>query len=302
MVPELTMLEPSDLFSRKLLLVTGKGGIGKTLLTAALGQLAASQGKRVLLVEYVACDQLAPLFGGQLPGHTERTVAPRIDCVNIDPTENFREYVTKYLKQKRLYDTIFSHRVVKSFINTVPGLAELMLLGRLFYHCELQEARPYDLVILDAFASGHFLSLMTTPDAIRDTSIGGPLNKETERVRNFLQDASKCATVFVTIPEPLVVSETLDFLPLLREKSPSKVAALVVNRMPPDIMGLPMEGPATAYLRRAHTVAQEALATLKSGIADTKLPLWTLPELGFVPTPLPGDFAARFFSRHGGEP
>ena len=290
------MLESHALFNRKLLLVTGKGGIGKTLLTAALGQLAAAQGKRVLLVEFVACDQLAPLFGGQLPGHSERTVAPGIDCVNIDPAENFREYVTKYLKQKRLYDTIFSNRVVRSFISTVPGLSELMLLGRLFYHCELQEAHPYDLVIFDAFASGHFLSLMTTPEAVLGTSLGGPLNRETERVQSFLKDETKCATIFVTIPEPLVVSETLDFLPKLAEKSPTKVAGLVVNRMPPDISGLTLEGAATAYLRGSDAVAAAALATLKTGLEEFKLPIWTLPELGFVPTPLPGDFAAKFFN------
>ena len=290
------MLEPQDLFSRKLLLVTGKGGIGKTLLTAALGQLAASQGKRVLLVEFVACDQLAPLFGGQLPGHSERTVAPGIDCVNIDPAENFREYVIKYLKQRRLYDTIFSNRVVRSFISTVPGLSELMLLGRLFYHCELQEGHPYDLVIFDAFASGHFLNLMTTPEAVLATSLGGPLQRETERVQQFLKDETKCATIFVSIPESLVISETLDFLPKLAEKSPSKVAALVLNRMPPDVSALTSTGAAANYLNRADAMATEALSTLEAGLGELHPPIWTLPELGFIPEPLPNDFALRFFN------
>ena len=299
------MLDPSALLSRKLLLVTGKGGIGKTLLTGCLGQLAAAAGKRVLLVEYVASDQLAPLFGATLVGHSERSVAPNIDCLNLDPTENFREYMTKYLGQRVLYDTIFSHKVVQSFIKTVPGLAELMLLGRLYYHCELAPEPRYDLVILDGFASGHFLSLMTTPAAVLHTALGGPLIRETERVSAFLADRDKCGIVYVAIPEALVISETLDFLPRLATHSPTAIAGLVLNRTPPPLSAHSLPGPAAEYLARKAESAATAEAMLTEGLAalsthlSSPLPIWTLPEVGFVSEPLPVDFAAKIFNAEG---
>ena len=299
------MLDPTELLSRKLLLVTGKGGIGKTVLTACLGQLAAAAGKRVLLVEYVACDQLAPLFGATLIGHSERSVAPNIDCLNLDPTENFREYMTKYLGQRVLYDTIFSHKVVQSFIKTVPGLAELMLLGRLYYHCELAPEPRYDLVILDGFASGHFLSLMTTPAAVLHTALGGPLIRETERVSAFLADRDKCGIVYVTIPEALVISETLDFLPRLAAQSPTAIAGVVINRTPPPLSTLSLPGPAADYLARIAESAAAATAMLTEGLAvmtphdSSPMPIWTLPEVGFIPEPLPADFAAKIFTAQG---
>src|SRR5690606_16574585 len=94
-----------------------------------------------------------------------------------------------------------------------------------------------ELVIFDGHATGHFLSLMTTPDAVLDTRLGGPLVRETERVRDFLADPVKCGLVYVCVPEDLVVSETLDFLPRLAQKSPARLSAIIANRCP-----VPFEG------------------------------------------------------------
>ena len=290
------MLDPSGLFARKLLLVTGKGGIGKTLVAAALGQQAAALGKRTLLVESAACDQLAPLFGSPDTDHEERTVAPNLDCINLLPPDNFRAYVTKYLGQRRLYDTVFSHKVVSSFINTIPGLAEVMLLGRLFYHAELDKAGVYDLVVFDAFASGHFLSLMTTPQAAINAGFGGPLASETTRVRDFLADQSKTGIVYVATPAALVVSETLDVLPQLQAKSPAKVAQVVLNRVPGQPHLDLINTSSGAYLQRRFIAATEAEKTLSAGLVELGLTYAALPDLGFIDEPLAPDFATAFFA------
>lgn len=215
---------------KKLVFVTGKGGIGKTAVTGALGAWSAGSGQKTLMVESSHRDQLAPLFGRDPVGHTEISIAPHLSCINLSPAENFREYVTKYLGQKRLYDTVFSNRVVKSFINTIPGFGEIMMLGRLFYSCELAPAPRDDLVLFDGYASGHFLSLMTTPDAVLATKLGGPLVKETERVKAFLRDSTKVGILYVLTPEPLVVAEALDFLPRLHRESPASLMGVVINR------------------------------------------------------------------------
>jgi anion-transporting ArsA/GET3 family ATPase len=297
------MLDTAPLFTKRLLLVTGKGGIGKSLVAAALGQAAAAAGKRVLLLESAADDHLAPMFGRPALGHVETIVQPNLSVINLDPPETFREYVVKYLGQPKLFDKVFSNRVVQSFIHTIPGFAEVMMLGRLLYTAELAPAPRHDLVVFDSWASGHFLSLMTTPDAVIHSTLGGPLVKETQRVRAFLADPAKCGIVYVGVPEDLVVSECLDFLPQLRDKSPAQVLSVVMNRMPPapstaEAAAPAAVRPAVAYAahRRAH--AEGALAELERGLeaAGMRLPLWLLPDLGFVDEPLAPDFGPRLLA------
>ena len=303
------MLDPTPFFTKKLLLVTGKGGIGKSLVTAALGQLAAERGLRTLLVENASQDQLGPLFGLPALGHQESQIQPQLSCLNIGSEENFREYVVKYLGQRMLYETVFSNRLVKSFMSTVPGLAEVMLLGRLFYIAELKEGERPDLVVFDAPASGHFMSLMTTPDAVLKSSLGGPLVRETERVNGFLASPDKCAVLYVTVPEDLVVSEALEFLPRLAAASPARLGGVVVNRVPApdpvlDELALQHPTPVSIYLEERRAAAREALQTLRLGLDElargsAALALATLPELGFIDEPLGRGFGERFLAGRG---
>ena len=150
------------LLQKKLILVTGKGGIGKTLSSVALALLARSQGKRVCLVESSAHDQLAPLFGHDPVGHQVKEVMPGISVINLNPQDNFRDFVIKHLGFAKLFEKVFTKPLVRSFIQTLPGISELTLLGRLYYFCELDRDDRFDLVIFDGFASGHFLSLLKT--------------------------------------------------------------------------------------------------------------------------------------------
>jgi anion-transporting ArsA/GET3 family ATPase len=299
-------LQPQALFGKKLLLITGKGGIGKTLVTAALGRLAAQNGLRTLLVESSSEDQLAPLFGSPPVGHNETFVAPGLSCINLKPAENFREYVTKYLGQQKLFEKIFSHRVVQSFIKTIPGFNEIIMLGRLFYSSELAPGPRYDLIVFDGFASGHFLSLMTTPDALLNSGVGGPLSYETGRVKAFLGDAAKVGVVYIGVPEELVVSECLDFLPQLRAKAPAKLVGLIMNRAASLLAdGAPTgAGPATRqYLTARLSAEAKARTILRDGLRErgfADLPRWELPEVGAVPEPLTDAFAAAFLSTLGG--
>lgn len=309
------------LASRKLLFVTGKGGIGKSLISAALAQSAAAAGRRVLLVESSSRDQLAPLFGVAPVGHVETDLAPGIRCINLNSAGNFREYVTKYLGQQRLFDSVLSHRVVQSFFNTIPGLAEAMMLGRLYYTCDVRdnEERP-DLVIFDSPASGHFLSLMTTPDAILGSGLAGPMLKDTERVRDFLRRSNDVGVLYVCTPEPLVISEAVEFLPEIQRQSPAKIDGVIVNRIPPDFDGQPIVFEDSSagqqlieFLRARAGKSQVALAELKKAIDSGLLGrsgkkdiaseskaggsepvVIGLRDQGFVDDPLTGDFFKSF--------
>ena len=292
-----------DIFTKKLLLITGKGGIGKSLIAAALGQFLADAGKNVLIVQNASLDQISPLFG-LAPGYDDAVrVQAGLDVLNIDAVANFRDYIVEHLGQKRLYNTVFSNRTVKSLINAMPGWADVMLLGRLLFECELRPRHDY--VIFDGPASGHFLNLMTTPDSVLSMAFGGPLAKETQRVKDFLSDQSKCTMLYVGVPEELVVSECLDFLPRLLKVSPVSVGGVIMNRTPTPIrLGNSPDSqlmPAERYALQHSNASDEALAMLATDLSNEKgqldsIPMWALADLGFIKEPLPAGFGRQFLT------
>ncbi len=283
-----------ELWQHRLLMVTGKGGIGKSLITAVMGLAASQSGRRVCLVEAAHRDQLAPLFGVAPVGHKLTEVRPNLSVINLDNQQNFVDYVVKQLRLPSLVDKVFNRPIVQSLMEMLPGIAEIMLLGRLYYSLELSP-EPFDLVIYDGFASGHFLNLMTTPDAILEADFAGPVTKETQRVRDFLAAKGNAGIVMVTRPEGLVVSETIEFLAKFKSVSPAPVVALLCNRfnelsaaakdfVAPDAA----LAPALDYLLARDAETQRSFAQLCAGLRDqgTKAPLFTLAEQGVWREPL----------------
>jgi arsenite-transporting ATPase len=301
------MLEIDLILDRKLLLVTGKGGIGKSFVSACIAQYAAGLGKSVLIIQSAGCDQItsyfSPLSDVNIPDSSvsqKMRYPGGVESINLSAEDNFREYVVKYLGQKMLYDTVFSNKVVKTFIKTIPGFSEVMLLGRMYFTCELaQPPSKYDLVIFDGYASGHFLSLMTTPDAVINSTLGGPLVKETTRVKNFLAEGKNSGIVFVTTPEDLVVSETLDFLPKLQATAPSPIVGLIVNK----VLAVVPEASANKadnfiHERKGKTIS--AMQELKQGLAGLQvqgldMPIFSIKEYPVINMPLEKDFAKKAF-------
>ncbi len=289
----------SELLNKRLLMVTGKGGIGKTLSSFALAHMARAQGKRVCLVECSAHDQLAPLFGSEPIGHNLRELSPGIHVINLNPQDNFRDFVIKHLGFARLFEKVFTRPMVRSFIQMLPGIAELTLLGRLFYFSELEKDPPFDLVILDGFASGHFYSLMKTPDAVMHSGMMGPIIDETQRVRAFVSDPKKSAVILVAVAEDLVVSEALDFSAKLQADTPAPLAAVMINRcFPTSPEALKVESYPEAlqvgikYWQDRVSSEQAAIQRLQEGLAQNQakngrnLPIFRLPEFGAFTEPL----------------
>lgn len=290
----------SELLNKRLLMVTGKGGIGKTLSSFALAQMASAMGKRVCIVESSAHDQLAPLFGSEPIGHNLRELRPGIYVINLNPQDNFRDFVIKHLGFARLFEKVFTRPIVRSFIQMMPGIAELTLLGRLYYFSELDVEDRFDLVILDGFASGHFYSLMKTPDAVLHSGMVGPVIEETQRVRAFVADPAKTAVVLVAVAEDLVVSEALDFVDKLQADTPAPLAAVMLNRcfpaLPKNLDRAVYPGALQAgldYWQNRAGAEQAAIDRLKAGLEQVAakfgkaLPLYRLPEQGAFTEPLP---------------
>jgi Mrp family chromosome partitioning ATPase len=200
------------LLDRRLVVVTGKGGVGKSTISAALAVLAARRGKRVLVAEVDARERVAPMLGGRPSGPVIRPVLPGISTVNVDPRHALEEYALMVVKVRAIYQAVFENRVVRFFLRAVPSLAETLMLGKILHEARSEEhGKPrWDLVVVDAPATGHAVQLLGTPRALLDTVPVGPLRRDAEWMQAFLSDPDRSAVALVSLPEEMPVTETAE--------------------------------------------------------------------------------------------
>jgi anion-transporting ArsA/GET3 family ATPase len=235
-----SLVAPATLLDRRLVVVTGKGGVGKSTVTAALALLAQRAGKRVLVCEANAPqERVAPLLGAaaspHLDGRGARAIRPGLHVVNVHPREAMREYGLMVLKFRRVYEAVFDNRLVRYFLRAVPSLAELVVLGKILNEVRVTErdGEPrWDLVLVDAPATGHAAQLLRVPAALLDTVPPGPLRHDAQWMHELLVDPARTAVALVTLPEELPVAEVLELDAQLRDALRIARAALFVNAMP----------------------------------------------------------------------
>jgi Mrp family chromosome partitioning ATPase len=222
------------LLDRRLVVVTGKGGVGKSTVSAALAMLAARRGKRVLVVEVDARERVAPMLGGRPSGPLVRPVLPGISTVNVDPRHALEEYALMVVKVRAIYQAVFENRVVRFFLRAVPSLAETLMLGKILHEARSEErGRPrWDLVVVDAPATGHAVQLLGVPRALLDTVPGGPLRRDAEWMQALLSDPSRTSVVLVSLPEEMPVTETAELDAQLGEGLKLPRGPVFLNAMP----------------------------------------------------------------------
>ncbi len=225
---------PRPLLDRRLVVVTGKGGVGKSTVAAALAACAARAGKRVLVCEVNAPERVAPLLGAPPAGAAIRQARPGLFTVDVTPAEAMREYGLMILKFRTIYDAVFENRLVRHFLRMVPSLGELVMLGKILHEARAEErGRPrWDLVIVDAPSTGHAVQLLRVPRAMLGTVPPGPLRHDAEWMHAWLLDPEKTALAIVTLPEEMPVNEAIDLDQQLRSQVGLRPAALVVNALP----------------------------------------------------------------------
>ena len=202
----------AGLLDRRLVVVTGKGGVGKSTVSAALALLAARRGKRVLVTEVDARERVAPMLGARPSGPVVRQVLPGISTLNVDPRHALEEYALMVVKVRALYQAVFENRVVRFFLRAVPSLAETLMLGKILHEARSEErGRPrWDLVVVDAPATGHAVQLLGVPRALLDTVPGGPLRRDAEWMHALLGSPERTAVALVSLPEEMPVTETAE--------------------------------------------------------------------------------------------
>jgi anion-transporting ArsA/GET3 family ATPase len=285
---------PPPLLDRRLVVVTGKGGVGKSSVSAALALLATRAGKRVLVCEVNTQERVAPLLGARPAGPQVHQARPGLSTVVVTPAEAMREYGLLVVKFQAIYDAVFENRFVRHFLRVVPSLGELVMLGKILHEARAEErGRPrWDLVVVDAPATGHAVQLFRVPAVLMDTVPAGPLRRDAEWMRDLLLDPARTALSIVTLPEEMPVNESIELDAQVREVLGIPRGVLFVNALPeirfsPEererLAGLEAEPPPLGPAARAAVLqarrAEEAGRYAQRVRAAVDLPAAVLPLL-----------------------
>jgi len=230
----------SHILEKRLIFISGKGGVGKTALSDMLAKHAALNKKKTLLVELNSTGKIATVFDCE--GHAKREIplAPYISSINLNPKTCFEEYVIKHIKFKALYKTLFNNKFVGNFIKAVPGLNEILMLGKIYdlekeTSSKVASELKYDLIIVDAPATGHGLSTLEVPNIIKSAIKVGPLHKHAIEIGGLLNDEDKTLFCLVTLAEEMPVTESIDYMKVLAEKKLIPTGPIFINAVMPTV-------------------------------------------------------------------
>ncbi|MBT9560059.1 MAG: AAA family ATPase [Myxococcales bacterium] len=226
--------------SRRFIVVAGKGGVGKSTVSAALALRLARAGKRVLIVELGAQPRVARLLGyqGDPATYDIVTIEPRVQVINVTPGPALHEYGLMKLKFERLYRLVFENPVMKSLTRMIPGMNELVLIGKA-WHLEqerLPDGRPrWDALIIDSPATGHGVSLLALPHVITETVKSGPMADEVGQIKDMLIDPARSCMNIVTLAEEMPVRESMELETRMHDTLRVAPGALFVNGLFPPL-------------------------------------------------------------------
>lgn len=222
----------TDLLDRRLLFVTGKGGVGKSTVAAAMALLSATRGRRTLACEVDAKGDLADFYETSRPGFEPQKVASNLWHMTMDTEASLREYLHLQLHLPTV-SRLGPLAKVFDFVSTAaPGVREILTVGKIGW--EVRE-RHYDLVVVDAPATGHIVGQLTAPQAINDLVRVGQVREQTGWLADLLADPATTGLVIVTTPEEMPVNETIELVGKVRSATDIDVAAIVVNRVLPEL-------------------------------------------------------------------
>ena len=290
----------TDLFDRRLVYVTGKGGVGKTTVAAALGLAAARAGKRTLVCEVAEQERITTAFGHEPAGFSEVEVAEDLSAFSINPEDAKEEWLRHQLRSGRLASMLSSSRIFQYLTAAAPGLAEVVTMGKIWELAQLERraksSRPYDLVIVDAPATGNGLALLRAPRTFADIAKVGPIRNHAETIHQFTVDPRQSAVMAVALAEEMPVNETIDLEKRLQEQMGLKLSHVVVNGVLSErFSGAEAEtmaaangdaGPAAREALEAALTGHERAKSQRSQVGrlkrDAEAPVATLP---FLPTP-----------------
>ncbi|MDX6676325.1 MAG: hypothetical protein QOE31_377 [Solirubrobacteraceae bacterium] len=227
------------LLEHRLVVVTGKGGVGKTTVAAALGLVAARAGRRTIVAEVARRGDVASAFDrdGSQP-FEEIELAPNLFHISIDPQDALEEYLRDQLPKGPIAELLARSRVFGLLAAATPGMRELLTVGKLWELAQLDRRTPgadaYDLVVVDAPATGHGVAVLTAPRTFAAAAGSGPVARQGRRIDEMLADPERTAVVAVARAEELAVTETGELRASLRRSMGLAIERVIANALDPD--------------------------------------------------------------------
>ncbi len=228
------------------LVVAGKGGVGKTTMSAALARMAADAGKSVLIVELEGKSGITAAFGQREDlGYEEVLLAPAtvgadggmtgsVRARRLTPDDALMEYLEDH-GLRRVSKRLARSGVLDVVSTAIPGIRDVLVLGKVK---QLEREALADLILVDAPATGHAITFLTSASGLVNAARGGPLRTQAQDVVDLLSDPARCRVILVTLPEELPVSETIESAYTLEDKAGVQLGPVIVNACDPEPTGL----------------------------------------------------------------
>ncbi len=226
-----------DLLSRRLLVVSGKGGVGKSTVTAGLALLAAERGLNVLVVEVDAKGDLTSFFEHHPVGFEPVEVHRGVHVLTMDTEASLREYLKLHLRVPMMGRIGPVARAFDFIATAAPGVKEILTIGKICHEvrASLEDSAPWDLVVVDAAATGHIVAQLGAAETIRELVAVGVVRSQTDWMVELLADPEITALNFVATPEEMPVNETIELVHRVSEELSVPMGSVVVNRVLPEL-------------------------------------------------------------------
>jgi anion-transporting ArsA/GET3 family ATPase len=266
--------------------VTGKGGVGKSTVAAAVGLVAAGRGLRTIVAEVARRDDVSQALGGE--GMHEEELAPGLHHLSIDPEHAMELYLADQLPAA-LADLLGSSRAFSYLAAATPGMRELLTVGKVWELAQDDRrtpgAQPYDLVVLDAPATGHGVAVLSAPRTFAEAARVGRIARQGRTIDAMVSDPERTGVVAVARPEEMPVNETLALQDALRDDIGLEVDLIVCNGMlaqrfdaaDPRALAAAPDGPEVRAARHSHARARAQRGQLQRLRRGARAPVATLP-------------------------